>query len=62
MNTYTALAIFAILAALGLTTAAFIVIPNIPQAYAPGSDQGTSSKLKACDNTLGHKNVPAHCD
>jgi hypothetical protein len=58
----TTLAMFALIAALGLVTAAFIVIPNIPQAYAPGSDQGVSQKQKACDNTLGHKNVPAHCD
>jgi hypothetical protein len=46
MENNTTLAIFALMAALGLVTALIVVEPNLPQAFAQG--QSFDNKLRGC--------------
>ena len=58
MNNYIALAVFAVVAALGLATA-MLVVPSIPQAFAQGGPPGgqEDNRLKAC----GHSRAVPFC-
>jgi hypothetical protein len=56
MEQTTMLAIFAIALALGVTTA-MLVIPMIPQVYAPPSQQGSDNRQRACEHA-GADHVP----
>jgi hypothetical protein len=46
------LAMFALMAALGLMTAVLVLEPIIPQAFAPPPNNNFENRLKACDHSL----------